>query len=544
MSKKNKKNAALSGGKGKGVLRVVGMCLRQLLILGLLVLTFGLLWGVKNYGNIGLDEIIFTLNMPLAGTSDSLVNSYLLTGLLPAVLLFAAETLFINLPFKKIYSLVLDYNNSRKNKTAQFRLQLFPFKPHWVIFTAILVVWLALLVFKADASFGLFSYVKNQFDRTQIYDVEYVDPTAVELEFPEEKRNLIQIYLESAETTNQDFANGGLFDTNYIPEMTQLAKDNISFSQSELLEGAAVAPACGWTIAGLVAQTSGLPLKLFTYDGTSGGADNSMGRYASFMPGATSLGDILEEQGYTNYFMCGSDAYFGGRSSYFTKHGNYTIWDYDSAIEEGKIPSDYHEWWGFEDQKLYAYAKEKLLELADSGEPFNFTMLTADTHHVNGYVCSLCEDEYDEQYGNVWACASRQVNEFVEWLQQQDFYENTTIVITGDHCSMDPYFYSDFTDMDGIVYGKHYGYTTRKVYNCIINAAIDPINEKNRLFTTLDMFPTTLAAMGVQIEGNRLGLGTNLFSDTETLSEQYGYDYLYEELNKTSTFYNNKILYP
>jgi phosphoglycerol transferase len=51
------------------------------------------------------------------------------------------------------------------------------------------------------------------------------------------------------------------------------------------------------------------------------------------------------------------------------------------------------------------------------------------------------------------------------------------------------------------------------------------------------MFPTTLAALGATIEGDRLGLGTNLFSDKETLTEKYGYDKLEEELSKTSDFY-------
>jgi len=51
------------------------------------------------------------------------------------------------------------------------------------------------------------------------------------------------------------------------------------------------------------------------------------------------------------------------------------------------------------------------------------------------------------------------------------------------------------------------------------------------------MFPTTLAALGVTIEGDRLGIGTNLFSDTKTLTEIYGYDKLEEELNKNSDFY-------
>ena len=46
-------------------------------------------------------------------------------------------------------------------------------------------------------------------------------------------------------------------------------------------------------------------------------------------------------------------------------------------------------------------------------------------------------------------------------------------------------------------------------------------NDK-RTYTTFDAFPTTLAARGADIEGNRLGLGTNLFSSTQTLSERFG----------------------
>ena len=56
------------------------------------------------------------------------------------------------------------------------------------------------------------------------------------------------------------------------------------------------------------------------------------------------------------------------------------------------------------------------------------------------------------------------------------------------------------------------------------------------------MFPTTLAALGVEIEGNRLGLGTNLFSAEQTLTEQYGFDMLDLELQKNSVFYNKQFL--
>ena len=115
--------------------------------------------------------------------------------------------------------------------------------------------------------------------------------------------------------------------------------------------------------------------------------------------------------------------------------------------------ADYEETWGFEDEKLYQYAKEKLLELAAQGEPFNFSMLTVDTHTGGGYKCRLCPDTYETQYQNVWACASNQLDDFIEWIQQQDFYENTTICITGDHSSMEEGFLVE------------YDYEKQKVYN-------------------------------------------------------------------------------
>lgn len=51
---------------------------------------------------------------------------------------------------------------------------------------------------------------------------------------------------------------------------------------------------------------------------------------------------------------------------------------------------------------------------------------------------------------------------------------------------------------------------TRKVYTTYINAEEDALSSR-RVYTTFDNFPTTLGALGVQIEGDRLGLGTNLF---------------------------------
>ena len=130
------------------------------------------------------------------------------------------------------------------------------------------------------------------------------------------------------------------------------------------------------------------------------------------------------------------------------------------------------------------------------------------------------------------SCSSRQVLEFVRWLQEQEFYDNTTVIISGDHPSMDQQYFARNVDSD----------YTRPSYNCILNSAVEPKNAKNRDFTPMDMFPTTLAAMGCSIEGERLGLGTNLFSDLSTLSEEMGVETLNRELSKRSDFYNNELI--
>ena len=125
------------------------------------------------------------------------------------------------------------------------------------------------------------------------------------------------------------------------------------------------------------------------------------------------------------------------------------------------------------------------------------------------------------------ACSSRQVLEFVDWLKAQPFWENTTVVITGDHLSMDNGYFERNVDSN----------YNRMVYNCILNSPVTSDNTQNRDYCAVDLFPTTLAALGCTIEGDRLGLGTNLFSDLPTLAEKQGFDRFNAELGQASDYY-------
>jgi phosphoglycerol transferase len=457
-------------------------------------------WAQTTWSDLTVREIIYHLTMPAEGTATNMLMQHITRCLIPAIVIAAA---FV------VVMIVI-----RKKATAA------SFVKGGAAAVAGIIVMNTVAAFWTEMD--VTEYMESQSSYSSFIDGNYVDPASVNLKFPEEKRNLIYIFLESMENTFSDTASGGGFEEDVIPELTQLSLENENFSGGDTqLDGGVPMTGATWTIGAMFAQTSGLPLTI-----SVGG--NEMGSQDEFFPGATTLGDILEDNGYNQTLLLGSDGNFGGRTLYFSTHGNYSIKDYNYYIDNGTIPEDYYVWWGYEDLYLFENAKTELNELSAQDGPFNLTMLTVDTHFEDGYVCSLCGNEYDDQYSNVYRCASRQVSEFIDWCSNQDWYENTTIVISGDHLTMD----ADFCENVSNDY-------QRTVYTTVINGAAQPEEETYREYTTFDMFPTTLAAMGVEIPGNKLGLGTNLYSSENTLLEVYGYEDMDSGLQAKSELMEN-----
>ena len=150
---------------------------------------------------------------------------------------------------------------------------------------------LGITLYKAWNKLDIGEYAENNSTYSDFIDLSYKDPDQTALTLPQQKRNLIYIYLESMETTYSDRQHGGGFEENYIPELTELAMENEDFSGSDsMLNGGASLNYTTWTMGALFAQTSGLPLSIPI-------EDNSMDTQESFFPGIVTLGDILEQQG-------------------------------------------------------------------------------------------------------------------------------------------------------------------------------------------------------------------------------------------------------
>ena len=490
-----------------------------LLIFVLSLSAYSTKWALNTFAFLNFDEIIFQLTSPIEGTSKEILLSFMSNSLLLSII--CSIVLFF------IVHLLLRYFScDRFNIDVEIFKKKYDFsirgKSLKIIFGIFIFIISIIIPFICLDKIKFIDYVISQFNDSSFIEDNYVDPRSVNIEFPLNKKNLIYIYAESLESTFFSEDLGGGDSNNYLEPLVSLTRNNINFSDTDKFGGALSINGTTWTSGALVAHTSGLPLKI-------NGLLFNEGKFKSMLGNAYTLTNLLHDEGYNQMFMIGSDKDFGNRGIYFEGHGDVEVYDYYSAINNGKIDDDYFVWWGVEDSKLFEYAREEITNLSLKDEPFNFSLLTVNTHTVDGYLEDDCDGNFSSNYGNAIYCSSKQIVEFIEWIMDQDFYEDTTIVLVGDHVSMQEGFYS----ID----------TQRRIYNLFINSSVDDGDFSNRLFSTMDLFPTTLASMGVKIDGERLGLGTNLFSDRKTLIEENGYDFFDKEIEKYSSFYMKQFVH-
>ncbi len=481
---------------------------------------FGTVWGLGAFGEVTGDQLIINLTSPTEGTEASVytdgfegpVFSTLLATVIFAVIIFSKFN--IELIIKDKAHVI--FNDLAKRIIC------------FVLAMACIISGVAYGVDKFSLDTVYNAYVA----KSDIIDKNYADPETTKVEFPQKKRNLIHIYLESVEVSFLSKELGGYMKKNLMPNLTRLADNGIVFSDTdEKFGGPQAGTGTQWSIASMVNQTSGLPMK-------APGMANVYGNEGNFLPGAYTLGELLEREGYEQTVMFGASARFGGLEFYFKTHGNWKIMDYDYAIANKMLPKDYKVWWGFEDDKLYEFAKEEITRMYKTGKPFNFTMENADTHRPGGYVTPGKKKPFKSPYANAVWNSDRDVCEFIKWVMKQPFYENTTIVLIGDHNSME----TDFFE-----YYKFDDKYQRKQFNLILNpdpsvANVDEKVTRNRMWSNWDMFPTIVSSIGGRIDGERLGIGTNLFSGKKTIFEEYGVDKANKELEKGSKLYNEEIL--
>ena len=469
-------------------------------------------WAIDTFPLSNIEAVLFTL---FAGTNEG-AEEFVLSSFWSKACIPAIKFLSIILVCELVISIIL------KRQKIALRFAFWKIKAtimgptikeyfHQIlkISTIFLLVYCAILSFVLPGIVmsAPFKALFQQPVDSELYRNHYISPDSAKVSSNNPK-NLIVILLESMET---NFAQ-------YTPEIISLEKEHTNFAP-----GGESVSGTSWTIAGITGKLCGIPLNMPM------GIGEYLGKLPTYLPGAKCLMNVLADKNYNQVYMQGSSGDFTQKRTFWTVHGNVAVHDIEYFKQAGKIPNDYHVFWGFEDRKLYQFAKEELDSLYKLNNPFALYMLTIDTHQPEGYVDSACAKEFEKVEGKLpkaIRCSSKQLYDFISWAKTQPWYENTVISVMGDHTM------PMLSPKVGIPKSDSLYWT-----NFIINSGVQkPM--KPRQYSSLDMFPTLLEAMGFELESRGIALGRSLFSDSLTMLELYGRHVLDSLLRERSVQYD------
>lgn len=474
-------------------------------------------YGMNTFPLARYEEVIQTLQMPISGFSIIFIKDWLLTTV-PVCLLFALtfprvlQKFYCTFAYPKrflalvfIGSMTLVFSYFVKVVSVEGAKQYAEF----------------LLGMDGDFTLEHSDFLEKNFKTVTDADVSADSST----------RNLVYIFVESLENSFQKYA----------APLDSLAKNSLQFGLDSLsnFDGGFSTEGALNTVQSTIAKTSGIPVLLYSHR-TLG----YIGKFGdSFFDDVRSIYDVLRQFGYKNVFVQGTDSDFAKMRSFFLSHGIDTFYDNVHLESDQNAQSEresdvvmrvkYSAAW--RDKFLFEKARQILDTL--SKEPhFSLSIATIDTHFPHGFYDKNClEKPKDgsnlEILKATIRCSSREVVDFVKWIEEQPFGNNTTVVIAGDHIFQGNLLVEKIPDAQ------------RRWVDIFVHPSQKPLNRESRVLTSFDMAPTVLESMGFSLKDSRMGLGVSLFSNERTLAEKFGIDSLNAAIKnlKRSYEYNDLL---
>jgi len=291
------------------------------------------------------------------------------------------------------------------------------------------------------------------------------------------KNNLILLYVESLENT---FANEEVFGRN----LNQPLQEKLGVSPFSIKQ----APGTGWTTAGMVSSQCGMPIASFM--------GNSLSRRdAPIFSNLTCISDLLYLQNYQQTFFVGPDLKFSGMDKFYLNHGFHEAFGKEELFETIDR-SEFATGWGGgpNDDIVLNAALNKIRTYHQKNENFNVTIITTDNHAPNGILSPRCEYEgLETKLAAVIMCTNKSIVKFIEKLEEINVFENTVLVVMGDHKFM-----GELATEERSIYFNYYGANSKQLEPAIFE------------LTHFDVFPT-LMKLTLNLDINKAHLGYNIF---------------------------------
>lgn len=345
---------------------------------------------------------------------------------------------------------------------------------------------------------GMSDYIKSASSKYDMNDY-YAEPQVTD---DSKKNNVVTIYLESGEETLTDES---LFEKNAFASLqnsTQESEGWKSVDNLQQYEGG------GWTMAGLTSTQCGVPLKGPGIIGSGSSIGQSEGTQGNYLGGLNCAGNVLADHGYKSEFLGGANGSFASKDKFLSSHGFEEEKDLNTWRSMGEDAKNFRSDWGLSDERLMAHARDEIdrlhAESEQTGQPFNLSMLTLDTHEPV-HMYDYCKQDTDSDVTSVYACSMDQVAGYVDYMKEKGYLDDTAVVIMGDHLkhmSAGDAFHEQLDNNPN---------------RSIFNRVWVPGENKNRQMRPnidqLNMYPTILEAAGLELKDNKAGLGVSAFTD-------------------------------
>ncbi len=318
---------------------------------------------------------------------------------------------------------------------------------------------------------------------------------------PQDPPDLVVIYLEGMDRRFFDTATFG----DLVAPLAALESEGLSFDGVRQIAGT------GWSLAGMVASLSGVPV---LPNGTRG--HNKLGGIAHFMPTIPSLGDVLAAQGYAMEYVVGADPRFAGIDVYYRTHGIGVIGrDEQIAMHPPDDAAAARIDRMLDDQMTFDSARLRQQALGQTAAPYMLVVETVGPHGRTGYLSRRATaDGRGTKSRDARAVIRSLVDEtarFVADIRAQQARlrpgRPLRIALMSDHLSHNinlPRGGADFAGRNMVI---------------LLGGAVGSVVREGAM---IDVYPTLLEWLGFAGPGAAANLGRSLLSPAPTLVEQFG----------------------
>jgi phosphoglycerol transferase len=334
--------------------------------------------------------------------------------------------------------------------------------------------------------------------RSSLLD-EYREPAP--LQRPDTLPDVVVIYVEGVDRRFLDTTTFG----DLAEPLARLESQGLSFTGVRQIAGT------GWSLAGMVATLSGVPV---LPNGLRG--KNKLGGIEDFMGTVASLGDVLDTHGYAMDYIVGADPRFAGIDVYYRTHKIGVIGLAEQIamhppedVEAARIDRI------LDDQMTFDSGRLRQAALAEGEAPYLLVVETVGPHGRTGYLSRRATpDGKGVKSRDAHAVVRSLIDETVAFIDdiraRQDRVRPDRplrIVVMSDHLSHNV--------------NLPRGAEAFAARNTVLFLG-DGTGQVAREGSMVDVYPTLLEWLGFAGPGAVANMGRSLLSPTQTLVETYG----------------------